>query len=120
MGIMQTYLSRCCAAISILLLFGCAQKKMVTITTQPPDASIRVDGAERGRSPLTQLIIFKDAKDSHMVTASKMGFKERTILLPRDTTKGNVNIDLKPLTRVINLLVQPVPAVVRINGKPVA
>src|SRR3954451_18251178 len=109
--------------VALLVLFaglGCAQKKVVTIATQPPDALVRVDGIDRGPAPVRTTIVFKDVKDLHRVTATRKGYKPRDVTLARDQTGPRVNIDLRPLTRVVNIIVDPVPATVRINGQPVA
>src|SRR5947207_11605282 len=112
--------------LSIALLFtagifvGCAEKRMVTLTAHPSDALIRIDDQDKGRGTVTQQIIFKDDRDTHKVSASKPGYKERIVVLSKDEKRTDVRIDLRPETRVFNIVVEPVPAIVSINGQPIS
>jgi TolB protein len=106
-----------CAAI---VLSGCAEKRVVTINTRPSDARISIDDVEKGQGSVTQEVVFKNDRDSHKVTASKPGYKDRVVVLTKDEKQKNIQIDLRPMTRVVNVVVQPVPAVVKINGKAIS
>jgi len=102
-----------------LLSFGCATTRTITVSTKPADAVIRVDGTEIGKGSVRQQFTFENDKTVRRVTASKVGFKDQTFNLTREYDKETLVIDLKPQTKRINISVNPVPAVVSINGKPV-
>src|SRR5690348_9343133 len=100
-----------------LLLIGCATTKNMTITTRPPDASIKVDGNDVGKGQVTTPIVFKDKDDTHTVVVSRLGFKDQSIPLKRDFEGEQLNVDLKPLTKRVTITSSP-PARIAIDGKP--
>jgi hypothetical protein len=112
-----------CLLLSLAFAFlavGCATTKNMTITTRPPDASIKIDGIERGKGKVTAPIIFKDKKDTHVVLVSRMGYKDQTITLKQDYQGETLNVDLKPLTKRVTITVSSVPGKINIDGKPVS
>lgn len=104
----------------IALAAGCATNREITITTRPPDALIKIDGVDYGKGQVVKRFEFKDKNDTHVVSVSRLGFKEQAIPLKRDYQGNQLNVDLKPLTARITVSVSPAPAKISIDGKPVA
>lgn len=104
----------------LALLTGCQTTRVVNISTQPPDAMIKINGVDQGRAPLDAQVVFKDANDVHVVTASRRGYKDASVQLTRDDKRENVAIELSPLTRVVYLTVEPVNAIIKIDGEAVS
>lgn len=104
--------------ILLLAAAGCAQTKIIAITTIPTDATIRVDGVEMGRSPLNHAFVFENAEQTHAVLISRLGYKDHRIDLTRDYDRPTLQVQLKPLTRQVLFTVAPVPAIITIDGKP--
>lgn len=103
-----------------ILAAGCATQRVVKISASPPDATIKVDGVERGRAPVTEKFVFNNEKETHRVTASRLGFKDQTVQVARDFTQSELLIELRPQTRRVYFSVVPVPGVVLVNGEPLA
>lgn len=73
------------ALLSILvLLTGCAVEKKITIRTKPEDATIKIMGADFGKSPVTYNFRFEKPGDSYNVVASRKGFQDRMATVGRD------------------------------------
>ncbi|MGC4032313.1 MAG: PEGA domain-containing protein [Tepidisphaeraceae bacterium] len=108
----------CWTLLAVLVVAtGCAVQKTVTITTQPPDALIKVNSVDRGTSPVIEKFIFHEDSDVFYVTASRKGYQDQTITVNRDVDRL-LNVNLKPYTRRISMIVQPVPAIISIDGRP--
>ena len=115
---------RCKASILLLPLLllvvgGCAVKRTIAITTQPPDADIRIDGVEMGRGQVIREFEWKDKDQTHTVAVSRLGFKTQEIPLQRDYDSDRLDVALKPESRRVSINVTPVPAVISIGGQPV-
>src|SRR5688572_28105413 len=108
-----------CIFVALLTATGCTTTKVVTITTMPPDATIKVDGQYRGMGKHTETFVFTDEDDSHMVTVSRLGFKEEPVTISRNFNRDNVQVELKPLTRRVNFVISPLPAHLIIDGQRV-
>src|SRR5438552_16698658 len=106
--------------IALVFLVGCAQTKIITITTKPPDAAIRLDGAEVGKGNVTQPIVFNNKDETHTVTVARLGYKDQAIPLTRSYDQSTLDVELRPLTRRITFTVTPVPAVVSVDGRPLS
>lgn len=104
----------------MLLLTGCAVQKTVTITTRPPDAVVKVNGAERGRGNVIEKFVFQNPGDVFYVTASRKGYQDRTVTVTRESVQDTLPIELKPHVRRINVVTSPpgVPAIISVDGKP--
>lgn len=102
------------------ILSGCAVTHTVTINAKPADASIRIDGIERGTQPIIEPFVFQNSADTHNVTVSRPGYKDSNLTLTRDDERKTLNIELRPQTKVIRINVQPVKGMVSIDGKPVS
>ena len=110
-----------CIGLAILLAIvagGCAQSKTFTISAKPADAEFNIDGVPRGRGPISETFTFDASRMSHRVTATRLGYLEFTKVLTPDT-KSDVVFELKPRTRLVTFNVQPAPAIIYIDGKPI-
>ncbi|HEY7086524.1 MAG TPA: hypothetical protein VH518_00465 [Tepidisphaeraceae bacterium] len=102
----------------LALLAGCATTRVVTVNTRPADATLKVDNVDKGRGPYTQQYYFDKPTDVHAVVASRPGFKDTRLDLVPDDKRKEVTIELKPVTKVVHITVQPAPAIVSLDGKP--
>src|SRR5437870_4689129 len=107
---------RCLIGLLLVLVIGCAEKRIVTITAHPSDAVIRIDDQDKGRGSVKQEIVFKNDRETHKISVSKLGYKDRMMVLSKDDKVKNVDLDLHAQTKLINIVVQPVRAIVSING----
>jgi TolB protein len=105
---------------SILFLVGCAQTRIITIKTRPPDANIKIDGVDRGKGPVTDKFVFEKADSKHTVLVSRLGFKDQTSILRRDFQGDKLNIDLRQQSKKVTINVSPVAANISIDGRPVS
>jgi hypothetical protein len=103
----------------LLFLCACSVRRTITITPNPPDAIISVDGLPAGSGSLTQRFRFRHADDVYQITVSRAGYKEQTLVLTRDNPSTYYEVDLKPQTRRLNFSVLPVSAFIDINGAPI-
>lgn len=113
---MKAFLLCLCA---LVMLTGCAVQKNVTITTRPPDALVKVNGAERGRGTIIEKFTFKNPGDVFYVTASRKGFQDRTVTVTRENISDTLPIELRPQVRRISITTSPVPAIISVDGKPI-
>src|SRR5688500_13665648 len=102
-----------------VVVTGCTTTRIVTISTKPPDANIKVDGIDRGKGPITETIVFQGADDVHTVTVSRLGYKEERRSLTRDFPGDRLDVELGYLTRRIVINVAPVSANISVDGKPI-
>jgi hypothetical protein len=109
-------------SVSVVLLLlagaGCATQRNVTITTDPPDATIQVDGVVKGRAPLTAQLTWETDDVVHMVQASRVGYMDKLVPLRRDFDQDSLNIELPRFHRNIVITVDPPPAVISVDGRP--
>lgn len=104
-----------------MFVVGCQTTRLVTITSDPAGATIRIDGVERGTAPLTdEKLTWKDADDVRQIVASKRGFKERTLVLRRDDERTMIELKLMPESKRVTINVAPVPAIVSLDGRPLS
>ena len=104
----------------LALLAGCATTRVVTVSARPGDATLAVDGVDRGRGPITEKLRFHSDKEVHRVTASRPGYTTHTLELTGKQDRKDYVISLSPRTRQVTIRVTPVPATISIDGKPVA
>ncbi len=112
-------LFRLIAILGLLVLVGCATSRTVTISTVPPDATLRIDDRERGRGPLTETFTFPGDTQAHRVVARREGYKDQAQTITRSTGESMV-IELKPQARRVTFSLRPMPAIVRLDGKPLS
>src|SRR5690242_15838810 len=103
-----------------VLLAGCSTTRQITLSARPDDATFIIDGENVGRGPIEHKFVFRSDHDEHDVTASRIGFKDQTIQLTRSYDAGNLLIELRPQTRRVTFDVMPVPARLKIDGKPLS
>ena len=98
---------------------GCAVQKTITITAKPDSAEIRVDGVARGTGTVTARLAFARPTDVHYVSAAKLGFKDRSVAITSDFLPKTLLLDLQQQSRRVSFTVEPVPAVVKVDGQPI-
>src|SRR5688572_6492724 len=109
-------------ALLAILLFtfvaiGCAPPtKVVTISTNPPDATLRIDGRDRGRGTRTETFTFSGAIDRHAVRAEREGYLPAFASITRDFSGDRLQLDLKPAARRVTFSIRPTPAIVKLDG----
>jgi dipeptidyl aminopeptidase/acylaminoacyl peptidase len=97
---------------------GCARTRVVTITTDPPDAIIRVDNRDRGRGPITETFAFSGDVVAHTVSVRRPGYLEQVVTITPEAAPM-LPVRLKPVSRQITVRVNPADAVVKLDGTPV-
>lgn len=112
-------MNRWMALLLLMSLVGCTQTRRVTITTRPPDALLKIDGTERGHGPITEEFKFKNAEQTHRVTASRLGFRDQTVQVVRDDPRDTLMIELRPVSRRVSITVSPAPAIISIDGRQI-
>jgi hypothetical protein len=106
-------------AALLLLATGCATTRNIAITTDPPDATIQVDGVVKGRAPLTTQLTWESDDVVHMVQASRLGYMETDVPLRRDFDQDSLNIQLSRFHRRVVITVDPPPAMISVDGRPI-
>ena len=102
-------------------LLGCvAPGREVTITARPADATIYIDGQERGRGPITERFTFDEDLAYHTIAARRKGFQEEETRLEANDGRDRIDLVLQPRVRHVTLNVTPVPAVVSVDGQPLS
>jgi hypothetical protein len=104
---------------AVLLLGGCTQSRVLTISTKPANATIKVDGVDHGRGQVTVPLTFRSEDETHLVTVSRLGYRQEAKQVTLRNFKDPLVIELRPLSRVVTFNITPVPANVFIDGKPV-
>ena len=105
--------------LAVCCLVGCARTRVVTISTVPADAMIRVDGRDRGRGPITETFTFAGDTDVHRVIARRAGYAEKVVAITPDFDRESIVIELKPVTRQLTFRVTPADATIKVDGEPV-
>src|SRR6185503_2567353 len=90
----------------------------ITINTKPGDAVIKIDNVEAGRGPLVQRLVFNTQADVHTVSASRLGYKDASLTVTADYDKPVLLLELKPVTKMVYISVQPMAANISVDGKP--
>ena len=88
---------------------------VLRVQTEPPGASITVDGDFRGGAPATVEV---SPDRSHRVVVSRAGYEsqERTVTLGRGAEQS-LNIRLKPRLGTVRVMSRPAGAEVRVDGQ---
>lgn len=103
-----------------LVAVGCTTQRTITINTRPTDATIKINGVDRGRAPITETFLFGQANQVHRVVASRGGYKDATWNVTSNYTQKSHLIELLPLTRKVTINISPEPAIIKIDGKEVS
>lgn len=107
--------------LGLVALAGCQTTRIVSITSDPSGAMIRIDGVERGVTPLGDVRLdWKDANDTRQITASKRGYKDRTVSLRRDDDRTTIDLKLAPESKRVTINVVPSAAIVSVDGRPLS
>lgn len=102
--------------VILAFLVGCSATRSVTISTDPPDANLLIDGRPRGRGPISEVFSFTGQGDSHRVLATRDGYNDQEVQISPNFGKELLVIKLRPQTRLVTLNISPVPANVEIDG----
>jgi len=104
--------------VIIFCFAGCAQYKMVTVTTDPNMAVVYVNGEESGITPLTKKLRFDDKLQQYQVVAKKWpSYRdgEATIRLePKEETE--YHIVLEKIEKTVRISTNPDMATIYIDG----
>ncbi len=99
------------------------KRKDVTITTNPPGATVNLDGTDIGTGPVVakQLAFPFDNSSgqfpSKRIIISKAGYDPVERDISWDNGKGDYQIDLVPHQKIVRIVTDPAGAVVSINGQ---
>jgi WD40-like Beta Propeller Repeat len=105
-------------AICLLgLVVGCATTKDITITSNPPGAVLEVDNQSIGKAPQAYKFVWENDNDIHYVNATLDGYRVEPVQMRKDYDKDTLNIQLKPVQKRLTIDVEPVPGLVKLNGK---
>src|SRR4051794_10749671 len=79
-------------------LVGCAAPggREVTITAQPDDATIYVDGQERGQGHVTERFNFDGEVAFHTISARRKGYQEEQARVEASDPRERVALVLRP------------------------
>ena len=103
----------------LLLLTGCWEYRQVTVTSRPPDSVISIDGQIRGQGQVTQQLVFRNLTGlKHTILVTRHGYLDQSMTLVKGDGKKDIELDLRPPTRHINVTVLPVAGVVSLDGLP--
>ncbi len=100
------------------------KRKNVTITTNPPGATVSIDGAEIGTSPaIGRNLTFPYDNSSgqyptHRIHVDKAGYDPVDKDISWDDGKTDYEVDLSPHQKIVRILTDPPGATVTINGSP--
>jgi hypothetical protein len=84
----------------------------------PPDADGRVDDRVRGKGQYTETFTFTSDTDFHRVSVEREGYRRQDVTISPDDPREVLTVELKPVARRVTFTVTPMPAIVRLNGKP--
>lgn len=105
--------------VVVTLGTGCSVRRNVTIMTLPTDAAIWVDGVKSGEGRVSQPLLFANEKTVHVVTASRLGYKDKSVTVTRDYGRNFITLELARQSRRVSFSVSPVAAIVKVDGNPV-
>ncbi len=107
------------ALFGIALLIGCAQTRVVSVSTRPADATLKIDGKDVGRGPITHKFEFRTESEQHSVVATRPGYKDHFVSITPTGESNRIFIEMRPKTRMVTFTIKPVPATLSIDGKAV-
>lgn len=106
----------CC----ILFIAGCTPERVVTLRANPSNAVIRVNDEVLGPGPIDHRFVFRTEGEIHRISAVLQGYKEAVDTLTITSDRTEVLLNLRRDTRVINVQVEPAPAVIKLDGQPIS
>ena len=104
--------------LALLPMAGCVSgSRTVTVSAQPADAEILIDGAERGRGSVTETLSFSNGR-TYTVKVARLGFTDQVFILDGTPEQDLTHIVLKPRLKRVRFVVNPrLPAIIRVDGK---
>jgi hypothetical protein len=108
------------ALAAALFIAGCATTKTVTIKTVPERATVSIDGAEAGPSPVTQTLKFEPSTKTFAATARLNGYQDGSIqigYLP--SAQKEYTIQLNRFQKTVRVQSKPAGAKVLFDSQPV-
>src|SRR5215471_12739941 len=106
----------CVVSFLVMWASGCATKRVVTIHAMPSDAQIWVDGVRRPQlGQVSEEFVYNSDAETHRITASRKGYIDKFETLTRGDTRTDVLMQLKVETFPINIIVEPVAAIVKVD-----
>lgn len=103
-----------------LLALGCGQTREFQITTNPRDATIDVNGKPLGNGTARVKMNFTDERPANVVTVSREGFYDAIQNVTFSNPESNLQFNLKPLTRPLEIHVRPaINATILLDGQVV-
>ena len=106
------------SALLLGLAAGCSQSRAFTIYAKPANARLIIDGQDRGPGPITHEFRFSGPSDVHHVRAVAPGYETRTEDIWSDTPASSILVELRPMGRKVIVSVEPVSAILKVNGAP--
>jgi len=102
-----------------LFIAGCTTTKTVTIKTVPEHATVAIDGAEAGPSPVTQKLEFNPSSKTFAATAHLNGYQDGLIQIDdQSSAQKEYTIKLIPFQKTVHVQSEPVGVAVFRNGQP--
>jgi hypothetical protein len=98
-------------------------RKDVTVTSTPPDAHVYLDGRNIGKTPLTEkdLAFTTDPQtnqwNAHKLKVLKPGYEAVEQALSWDDGQTDYPVALKPITKTLRIVPNPLSSLVNIDGK---
>ncbi len=96
-----------------MFIAGCATTKTVTIKTVPEHATVSIDGAEAGPSPVTQTLDFNPSSKTFEATARLNGYQDGSIQIGyQPSAQKEYTIQLNRFQKTVRVQSDPVGATV--------
>ncbi len=100
------------------LICGCAITKTVTIKTVPDNATVSIDGATAGSSPVTHTLNFNPSSQTFEATAHLNGYQDGSARISyKPTSQKEYLIQLMRFQKTVQIESEPSGATVLINGQ---
>jgi len=105
----------------LALMVGCAQHKMITVETTPPDARLFLNGQDIGNAPLARDLEFQDGKTYEIVAKLPAYEDAKATIAYEPANKTDYPLALAKKERVVTRYVQiaPTPTNEGMELKPV-
>ena len=103
-----------------LCITGCTTTKIVTIKTVPDRATVSIDGAEAGSSPVTRTLDFNPSSKTFAATAHLKGYQDGSIQIgDQPSAQKEYTIQLIPFQKTVRVQSEPAGAKVLLDSQPV-
>lgn len=113
-------LTRLPALCCILLISGCVPERVVTLRANPSNAIIRVNDEVLGPGPIDHRFLFRSEGEIYRVSAVLPGYKEAVDTITITSERTEILLTLRRDVKVINVQVEPAPAVIKLDGQPLS